>query len=199
MFDYIKCKYTLPLSKELSELKVDWKDVSFQTKDLENCLLDYTISESGELIETIKKYEYTYFTEQDRKNRKLKPWQIIKESKLVSEKSESVNFHGKINFGEILDFSHDEDIWVDFEAYFIYGKLDKIELSKVEKYKSRKISQEHFFKKIKEEKKTLSYKIKKIAKSLGWNLIWKSTSSASYKASSFFSRLASYINRYLIF
>lgn len=199
MFDYIKCEYKLPLSDELKELKINWKDISFQTKDLENCLLDYKISQSGELIETIKKYEHSYYTEEDRKSGKVKPWDIVKESRLISEKTESVNFHGKINFGEILDFSDEEDIWVDFEAYFIYGKLDKIELSKVEKYKSRKIAQEDFFKKIKEEEKTLSAKSKKIIKKLGWNLLWKKISSFSYKASRFFAEIASFINRYFIF
>ena len=41
MFDYIKCKAKLPLNEELNNLPIDWGDVSFQTKDLENCLLEY--------------------------------------------------------------------------------------------------------------------------------------------------------------
>jgi len=199
MFDYVKCKAKLPLNEELSNLPIDWNEVSFQTKDLENCLLDYTISQSGELIENIKKYEYTYFSKEEIKEKKLKPWGFVKESKLISDTSETVNFHGKITFGEILVFSEDEDIWVDFEAYFIYGKLDRIDLLKVEKYKSRKKAQEKFFEKIKKEERTLGSKTKKIFKKLGWNLIWRQISLLSYKISTIFSRIASFINRYLIF
>ena len=199
MFDYIKCKAKLPLNEELNNLPIDWGDVSFQTKDLENCLLDYTISKSGKLIENIKKYEHVYFSKEEIKEKKLKPWDFVKESKLISDTSETINFHGKITFGEILDFSEDEDIWVDFEAYFIYGKLDRIDLLKVEKYKSRKKAQKNFFEKIKEEEKTLTHKIKKMVRKLGWNQVWKSISCAFYKISGFFSHLASYINRYLIF
>ncbi len=199
MFDYIKCEAKLPLNEELNNLPINWKEVSFQTKDLENCLLDYTISESGILIENIKKYEYTYFSKEEIKEKKIKPWNYVKESKLISNTSEIINFHGKINFGEILDFSDDEDIWLDFEAYFIYGKLDRIDLLKVEKHKSRKKAQENFLKKIKEEEKNLSHRVKKIAKKLGWNLFWKNISRCFYELSGFFSRLASCINRYLIF
>ena len=199
MFDYIKCEAKLPLNEELNNLPINWEEVSFQTKDLENCLLDYTISKSGKLIENIKKYEYTYFSKEEIKEKKLKPWGFVKESKLISDTSETVNFHGKITFGEILVFSEDEDIWVDFEAYFIYGKLDRIDLLKVEKYKSRKKAQEKFFEKIKKEERTLGSKTKKIFKKLGWSLIWRQISLLSYKISTTFSRIASFINRYLIF
>ena len=53
MFSYIKCKKELPLTDELKNLSVKWGEVQYQTKDLDNCLETYIISEDGELLEEV--------------------------------------------------------------------------------------------------------------------------------------------------
>ena len=145
MFSYIFCKTPLPLNEELKSLNVKWSEVEFQTKDLDNCLEKYLITEEGCLAEEITEYEYTYYTEEEKKYLKLRPWDVVKDQKITKQYTKDVGFHGKITFYEILKFSETEDIWVDFDAYFIYGKLDKINLVKTEKIESRLLKNEKYF------------------------------------------------------
>ena len=93
MFDNLKCKYELPLNDKLKSLNLEWSTLTFQTKDLDNCLCDYRITEDGELFEDIKEYERTYYTPEEKKSGKLKPWDIVKECKLIKEYSEKKDFH----------------------------------------------------------------------------------------------------------
>jgi hypothetical protein len=58
MFDSIRIKKELPLPEELKPLNIDWTEQEFQTKDLENCLLNYWISENGELFDHVVEREY---------------------------------------------------------------------------------------------------------------------------------------------
>ena len=51
MFDKVICKYTLPLPEDVGELEGrDWTEVEFQTKDLDNTLSTYEITEEGVVI-----------------------------------------------------------------------------------------------------------------------------------------------------
>lgn len=194
MFDNIKCKYTLPLSEELKSLNVDWKETTFQTKDLDNCLLEYIITESGELVEEVVEYDYVYFTEEEKKEKNYRSWSPVKEQIEKNRHTKRIDFHGKITFYELFDISDEEDIWVDFEAYFIYGKLDKILLSKTEKQKSRKINIEKFFEKQEKLEKSFIYKAKKY---LGWFWFWRKTGHICYKISILFSNLNMFIIKYI--
>jgi hypothetical protein len=192
MFDNIKCKKELPLTEELKKLDIEWYEINFQTKDLENCLGNYIISEDGELLEEIVKYEYTYFTEDEKKQKKHRPWNLIKDQKVIEKYTKTVNYHGTIMFYESFNFSEQEDIWVDFNAYFVYGKLDKIELLKVEKYKSRSINMDEYWKEYEKKKNSLSYKIKKY---FGWFFMWNKISKLCYNLSRFFNNIHSSINK----
>ena len=192
MFDNLKCKKELPLNEELKTLDVKWDEVTFQTKDLDNCLSNYVITESGDLIEDIVEYDYTYYTEEEKKKRNFRPWNIIKDQKISKQYTKQVNFHGKICFYEMFDLSEEEDVWVDFDAYFIYGKLDKIELTKVEKHECRKIRMDEFWKEQEKKKNSFSYKLKKYS---GWFWLWNKVSETCYNISRFFSDIHSFIIR----
>jgi len=192
MFSYIKCKKELPLTDELKGLTVKWEEAQFQTKDLDNCLETYIISEDGELLEEVIEYEYTYYSKEEKKQKDHKPWNMVKDQKIVKQETKKVDFHGKITFYETLDFSDEESVWVDFDAYFVYGKLDKLELVKVEKYENRKIKMDEYWKIYESKQNSFSNKLKKYS---GWFFIWRKIGRMCYFLSRFFNNIYSFINR----
>jgi hypothetical protein len=192
MFSYIKCKKELPLNDELKNIDVVWEDAQFQTKDLDNCLDNYVITENGDLIEDIIEYEYTYYTEEEKKLKSHRPWDIVKDQKISKQYTKQVNFHGTIKFYEMFDLSEEEDIWADFEAYFTYGKLDKIELVKTEKHECRKIKMDEFWKEHERKKNSFYYKIRKYS---GWFWFWNKVGKICYNVSRFFSNIHTFIIR----
>ena len=180
MFSYIKCTKELPLTDELKSLSVKWNEAEFQTKDLDNCLENYIISEDGELLEEVIEYEYTYYTEEEKKQKDHKPWNIVKDKKIIKQETEKVDFHGKITFYETFDLNDLESIWVDFHAYFVYGKLDKLELAKVEKYENRKVKMDEYWKTYESRQNSISYKIRKYS---GWFWVWNKIGRGCYSLS----------------
>lgn len=195
MFSYIFCKTPLPLNEELKSLDVKWDEIEFQTKDLENCLEKYIITEDGKLMEEITEYEYTYYTEEEKKSKNHNPWNFIKDQKIIKLYNKNVDFHGKITFYEILKYSETEDIWVDFDAYFVYGKLDKIQLIKTEKVESSTIRSNKFFQEQIKIKNSFCYKFKKYS---GWYWFFGNLARYCCKLSNVFSKIQSFIYRYLL-
>jgi hypothetical protein len=192
MFDYIKCKKELPLTEELKNLPIKWDELQFQTKDLDNCLLEYIISENGELLEEVVEREYIPYTEEEKKQNNNK-WNFYKDIIEKNKYTKKVEYHGKIVFYEIIDFSETEDIWLDFEAYFNYGNLDKIELIKSEKHESRKIRMNEFWEKEKKKINSLPYKLRKYS---GWFWLLNKIGKISYNISRFFSNIHTFTIRY---
>lgn len=175
MFDEIKIKHTLPIPEELRNLNIDWGEVVFQTKDLENLMGEYLIEKNG-LYERIFEREYVDFTEEEKKqNRKNKKWFPI--YKDVIEKSsyhkKLDNFHGSINFYHYDELNNEKDFMVDFIAHFIYGNLDRIELLNFEKFESRKINGEKWKLQMQEEAKKPWNRFKYYANYLGWRSFWR--------------------------
>ena len=191
MFDEIICKKELPLTEELKNLPIKWNEETFQTKDLDNCLLQYIISEDGELLEEIVEREYIYYTEEEEKQKRNK-WDLYKDVVEKNRYTKKIEFHGKLTFYEMVEFSDTEDIWVDFNAYFSYGKLDKLELAKTEKLESRKIRMDKFWEEEKKKTNSFLYKLKKY---LGWFWFWNKVSKICYKISKMFSDIQTFINR----
>ena len=190
MFDQLKCEKELPLNDELKTLDVKWNEVTFQTKDLDNCLSDYRITQDGQLVEDVVEKEYTYYTEEERK--KLKGWSYIKDAKIIKEYSKDVNYHGTIRFYELFDLNEKEDIWVEFDAHFVYGKLDKIELIRNEKQECRKIKIDQWKEEYQKKINSFSYKLKK---RLRYFWLLNKLSRICYKISNFFSRLHAFFIR----
>ncbi len=196
MFDYIKCLRKLPLNEDLKKLQVDWKEINFQTKDLENCMSEYFISKNGHLYEVVVEREWIPYTDEEiKKLKKDNKQKFITPFSNVIEKNKTnkrVNFHGKILFYETFELSETESIWVDFEAYFVYGKLDKIELVKVEKYKSNKFSLKEWMEKETKRQKTLKFRIKKYT-GIFW--IAKKVSRICTKLTSALNNISSFLSR----
>jgi hypothetical protein len=195
MYDNIICKKELPLTEELKSFPVKWDEIIFQTKDLENCLIDYFISEDGELFEEVVEREYIYYTEEEKKSKDFKSWNLFKDVIEKNKYNKKIDYHGKILFYTTENISDTEDVWVDFEAYFIYGKLDQIKLTKVEKYKSRKISNDKFWEEYNKELNSFKFKLKK---NLGWFWFWKKVSHAANKIANFFHWINMIVIRYFL-
>jgi hypothetical protein len=174
MFDNIKVKSPLPIPKEVSSLEINWSDYEFQTKDLDNCLLDFFISEEGSLFEKVVEREYVPFSEEEKKNKKYKKWNIWKEVIEKNSYNKKIEgFHGKINFYTYEVLNKENDFWLEFTAYFSYGKLDKIELSKFDITESNSKNNEKL--KLEYEKKQRHpWNIfKKYANYIGWSFFWR--------------------------
>ena len=198
MFDDIKCKKELPLNEELKTLSIKWDEVGFQTKDLENCLLHYTISDDGRLLEHVVEQEYVHYTEEEKKSKDRRPWDLYKDIIIKNEYDKEVDHHGIVNFYTSVEITDTEDAWVEFNAFFVYGKLDKIELLQYEKQPSRAIYNREWEEKRKLEAKKLWNRTKKALYYIGWRWFWNKMSRYCYKLSSLFSKIQTFIIRNLM-
>jgi hypothetical protein len=190
MFDEITVKKKLPLTKELKKLNVKWNEIKFQTKDLDNCLSNYELTKDGELIEIVVEKEFTYYTEEERK--KLKGWHFIKDEKIIKEYKKKVEYHGIIRFYELFDLNEEEDIWIEFDAYFVYGKLDEIKLAKTEMQRSRRIKMDKWIEEDNKKRNSFSYKLKTYS---GYFHAIRELSGICSKLSRFFGNLQTFFIR----
>lgn len=192
LYDCLHCRKELPLNEELKTLSIKWDEIEFQTKDLDNCLGEYTITEDGRLLETIVERDYIPYTPEERKEKKISPWDLWKDVIEKSREEVPVNHHGKIRFYCYEDFSEEEDFSADFDAYFVYGKLDKIELASFEKFRSRHYDLEQWAENYKKEQKHPWTIFKKYS---GWNWAWRKIDRGLYKISNVCDTLRRFIIR----
>lgn len=188
MYDEITIKKALPLPKELKKLPIQWKEHKFQTKNLENCLLEYFIDNKGNLYEIDIEREYIPYSEEEKKN-KQSPWDLYKEVKEISRHNKKVDFHGKLCFYDYLNFDEQQDCWLEFEAYFIYGKLDKIELKEFRLEPSHSLRLEEFKKELNAKQKTLKYKVLNFIRAIKGDKVLYFVAKICYKLSNFFSSI----------
>lgn len=198
MYDSIIIKQDLPLPEDLKSLKINWKDYTFQTKDLENCLLDYFISEEGFLYEHIIDKEYIPYSEEERKSKKISPWNLWKEVIEKSSRDEKMDFHGTLKFYTYDQLDEDTDFWVDFQAYFVYGKLDKIKLINFSIDKDRRVQNEKWKEEYKKKQKHPWNVFKKYASYVGWRWFWQKASSFFYQLSRACGSVQYFIIRHLL-
>lgn len=140
MFDTIFVRSELPLTEELSKLDVKWNELDYQTKSLENCMSTYEITKDGELVA----YNDAWW-----------------EDNSVKRETFKVPCHGKILFYNYIQDADGYDWFIDFNAYFTYGKLDKIELENVDKtpVEDRLAKEKLWEEQSKARKKKISYKL----------------------------------------
>ena len=168
MFDSIYVKKKLPLTKELKALPIAWKDVCWQTKSLENTLGYYTISSTGKFLE-------------HKTDGYWEPLPIDQQSKWCTHdfvqtkewKEEVKDFHGILNFYTIENVEPDEMWWVEFDAYFIYGKLDKIVLNKYYKEVYDETQRKQLSEKIQKHMDHPWTKVKLLLNKVGWLWFWR--------------------------
>jgi hypothetical protein len=197
MYDEIYVKQDLPLPEEIKNL-FDWKNYRFQTKDLDNCLGEYIINEYNELVEVITEREYIPYTEKEKKELKPKPWSIWKEVIEKEKTYKNINYHGIIKFYTFDSLNEDNNFWVDFQAYFVYGKLDKIELLEFKIDSEGKKRNKEFFKEMERRKKEPWNLFKTYASYLGWSWFWRKLNKCLFKVSSFIDGVRTFIFRYML-
>lgn len=153
MFDTIFVKATLPLTDELANLDVKWNEIDYQTKSLENCMSTYEITKDGDLVT----YNDGWWDDNSLKRDPIK-----------------VPCHGKILFYNYLEDVAGHDWFVDFNAYFTYGKLDKIELENVDKTPVQvRLAQRSLWEhEANEKKKKFTYRLHKFLRNIpGYSFI----------------------------
>jgi len=151
MFDEIVVHRKLPIPKEfVEELKnVKWKEIVFQTKDLENCLTSYKIALNGKLY--AQKFEdaghvlaFNAFHDQRKKQNEMF-W-------------ESVATPSSIVFYTDLYQTH-FDYWIEFKAHFSpEGKLNDITANYFSKESNIERKKEEKERAQKEKKENARYK-----------------------------------------
>lgn len=201
MYDDITVKQNLPLPDEIKNLNFNWKETRFQTKDLENYLGEYCICEQGFLHERIVEREYVEFSPEEKAIRKAKKtfipiWKDVIEKSSYHKRLE--NYHGSVNFYTYGVLNEKEDFWIEFKAFFSYGKLDKIELVEFRKDISRKITNKEWEQKYKERQQQPWNKFKRWASYIGWRWFWSKLSKACYCMSNGFSSIQVLIIRHML-
>ena len=167
MFDEILIKKALPLPQELKNHPIKWSEHKFQTKDLDNCLEEFILDKNGSLYKIEVEREYIEYTEEEKKSKDFRAWNIHKDVVEKSRKKVKTNFHGIICFYDYLNFNEEKDCWLEFEAYFIYGKLDKIELKEFRLEDSYTLRLSELEKEKEANKKTAKYKLIQLIKITG--------------------------------
>lgn len=189
MFDTIICKRPLPLSDLLQELKQDWASTDFQTKDLDCTLSLYVINEDGELHEEIIERDYIPYTEEERKLLTHRSWNPYKEVVVKNKYMKPIAHHGVVKFYTSVEYTAEQDIWVDFNAYFIYGKLDKIELFKVDFHNSQTVNYKIWQEAQTANEKLLWNRIKKCLNYVGWRWFWRKVAGCCASGANLLSKL----------
>lgn len=203
MYDHITCQYKLPLPEDAVNLSSNWSEEIFQTKDLDNYLGSYRITEDGLLVEECAEREYIEFTEEERAELKKDKRKLFlsfgfKDIIIKNKYDKQINHHGKINFYHVLPYTAEEDYWLEFDAFFIYGKLDKIELTKAEKHKSQKLhNSEWEARRLAESIKPWSM-LKRRLTPLGWRWTWRKAASLCRFVSDKSSKLEHLIYRHML-
>jgi len=198
MFDTLLCKYPLPLNELLQELKIEWSATGFQTKDLDCSMAMYEITEDGKLYEEVVEREYVCYTEEELAAITPKPWNPYKEVLVKNRYMKPISHHGVINFYDSLNYTATQNVWVEFSAYFIYGKLDKIALYNVELNDSYEVSNRIFQEKLEAKEKLLWERIKRALTHVGWRWFWRKAATACYVTQNWMGKVQTAIYKHLL-
>jgi hypothetical protein len=128
MFDTISVSDSLPYSEEMLSLGFVNKK-SFQTKDLGKSMAHYAIQDG---LLYIEKYKNEEWIEGDKDSRDF--LSRLGHLERTGRYLEIVPHHGIISFYEYhQDVDGKWDCWVEFDATFTNGKVEKIELAEFRK------------------------------------------------------------------
>jgi len=117
MYDTIVCEY--PLS--------DCSMIEFQTKDLQNAMMTYTITKEGRLI--AEEFKYESVPEEERLFYGTDEWETHPMGKLFGclRRTDIINVDTNYH-GDVVMYTHDMDSnWEEFKVRFTEGVVSKIE------------------------------------------------------------------------
>jgi hypothetical protein len=198
MFDNLICKAPLPLNEKATKLNIDWANEVFQTKCLDNIMTTYEITNDGELVEDVVEYDYTLYSKRELETLKPKPWSLIKDSVVKNKYKRAAKHHGTVVFYTSVEYTEDKDLWVEFEACFIYGKLDKINLIKIEEQRSQKVICAEWQTIREAEAKQPWNRFKQKVRPLGWRWFWRKTARMMHFTSKLTGTLEFKIHKHLL-
>jgi hypothetical protein len=179
MFDYVKIKVDLDFPDEIKLLKKS--DFEWQTKSLDNCLNYYIIDSDKTLKEEVIEGNWKEIPE----NERTSPWRVA-DFEETNRYEKTIDYHGVLKFYCFEQLDDDYDFWLDYDAFFVYGKLDKVVLTEFKKQKSTRQYLNNYIKS-KEEKNNI---IKKI---IGWKLFWRFLERSIYKICNVLSKIRYFI------
>lgn len=123
LYDSVLCEAPLPWPKTYTGNQ----DRSFQTKDLDCCLLTYKITADGRLYKIESTYEEVRVTPEiakERKDNKTVWLNAYTEQKLIGTTLVPMSFTGSITFYDFIEGA-ELDHWVEFIGLFSNGFLIK--------------------------------------------------------------------------
>ena len=88
--------------------------------------------------------------------------------------------------------------WVDFKAYFVYGKLDKIDLTEFKKTTGHLAKRKEFEEKLIRDSKQPWFVFKRYASYLGWSWFWRKVTNFLYQISQTINSLRNFVFKYLL-
>jgi hypothetical protein len=208
MFDSLHVYAELPLNKKEQKMfsNVNWRDIDFQTKDLDCTLSHYAITKNGilsfekidgELVRTMTK-------EEEKKARRggkfVWPHKFVEKSrKFVKQK-----FDGNVSFYDSILDTDGNEWWVEFSANFIKGKLQgkikKVEIRISETAKQIKKRNDEWEASIEAEKKKLHNRFRTFMNKITfnyWRFAWWGIGKGIRKINNTIDKLDLYINRYI--
>jgi hypothetical protein len=187
MYDTLKVKKDLPLPEEVKHLNINWQEIEYQTKSFENCLSEYVIGEDDKLYEFVVDREYIPYTKEERKNKDIKPWNLWKEVNIKKEELvPQENYHGVVRFYCYEDYDEDYSFFIDYNAYFTYGKLDKIEFVEFNKHKKNNEQIKEMLKERESVKYRVVYCLKKYT---GWSFLCRKLEISLYAVANLLHKL----------
>ena len=128
MFDTIQCSDTMPFNDDMAALGLNVRNWSFQSKDLDNCMIEYVLQD-GILYE--KRYKETKWIEPEFINKKIWSFGHIERT---GEYLEDIKYHGVVNMHDYRqDVMGKWDCWIEYGVTFTDGKVTKTELKEFTK------------------------------------------------------------------
>jgi len=171
MFDNIKVETKLPTNKLIQKFlgkDFDLAGLEYQTKDLDNALLTYTIKKNGDLFLEIIEYRESTPEEKKQDIKKYgKNWGAIR-LKVKNRTWQKTDHTGDISFYAYEKAKQDGRYYsIDYEAHVVKGKVKNIKLMKAEReddktYSERLIVEQKWAEEMQlhnEKVSKLSYKI----------------------------------------
>lgn len=134
MFDWLKCEYPLPLRTDNIVVP---PDTEFQTKDMDNYLAHFRISEEGELQIRVDKPNGQTWTDMfgnEWPEHEFSHWKAY-------EEFEGIPYTGAVRFYASIDAPDDPDmfVWIEYIAVFQQGKIvNMMTCDRPERYKKYK-------------------------------------------------------------
>jgi len=175
LFDSIYVEKKLPLPKEVAKLKINWKEIEFQTKDLECLLSQYKINNRGQLLYLSRETEWAEGEGLFGGYLKTISQEWVKHphtgvvffyttvcSDLDQKEAPFFEFASQ----EKIDAADGYDYQLEFRAKFVDGKLASLDFQSIDAYPIRQKLLDHneWVKSVKEKESKIDYKIKSFFK-----------------------------------